>query len=603
MDKHLILSEETKIITPNEIGATLNDYEILQKIGKGGYGFIAKVKSKRNHGIYAMKMIDLTKLKDPREKDLSMNEIKLLQGLNSPHIIKYYHYFIDNNRLYIIMDFMNNGDLKGFIEANMAMNKVIPEDDIVELFYQCMAGLFFCHKNNIIHRDIKPANLFMTETKDIKIGDFGISAEKRPKGDLNTLTIGTPQFMAPEMFNNTGYDSKIDVYAMGCTFHAICYFSVPREIVVINDMGGKRGVIQDITPDRFQNYNAYSNELKNLIYRMIDRNPLTRPNSEQVFSDIKKLYYRTHKPNSSISAAYNGIYSFKNLTLFMEKQKGMLNQDLGNKPISNSFTYYLTNISNPNQEEILNSLREILTYENSTFPDPGQIDPADLIKFILQRIHLETNTGTNKSINIIGNSIQNYLQNLQFSKSCILDFFFGTLQKKTFCNTCKQTMDVFTNYYQLTFDIDQALKIGMASNNLLVNYFINQNKSIINYPGICNYCHQQAYLQESKMIFSLPYNLVVCFKGEKNNYNNQYISYFMTLNFAQLGLASSPKDYFLKAIIKCYMQNDQKYYSSIYLDPKTNQWFLSSGYTKQLIPNPAMHNIGDVVALFYSAVV
>ena len=206
MDKHLILSEIEKKITPQEIGQGLDDYEILQKIGQGGFGFIAKVKSKRNKGIYAMKMIDLSKLKDPKEKELSMNEIALIQGLNSPHIIKYYHYFLNSNRLYIIMDFMNNGDLKGFLEANKAMNKVIPEEEIIELFYKCMAGLYYIHKNNIIHRDIKPANLFMTDTKDIKIGDFGISAQKRKKGELNNLMIGTPQFMAPEMYNNIGYD-------------------------------------------------------------------------------------------------------------------------------------------------------------------------------------------------------------------------------------------------------------------------------------------------------------------------------------------------------------------------------------------------------------
>ena len=133
MDKHLILTEKSQTLTPAEIGERLDDYEILQKIGKGGYGFIAKVKSKRNREIYAMKMIDLTKLKDPKEKELSLNEIKLIQGLNSPHIINYYHNFLDNNKLYIIMDFMNNGDLKGFIEANKEMNKIIPEEEIVEL--------------------------------------------------------------------------------------------------------------------------------------------------------------------------------------------------------------------------------------------------------------------------------------------------------------------------------------------------------------------------------------------------------------------------------------------------------------------------------------
>ena len=169
------------------------------------------------------------------------------------------------------------------------------------------------------------------------------------------------------------------------------------------------------------------------------------------------------------------------------------------------------------------------------------------------------------------------------------------------CFTCKNTVTKFTSFYQLTFDIDQALKIGMASNNNLVNYFVQQNQMMVNYSGVCSLCHQEAYLQEKKMIFSLPYNLVILFKGEKNNYQNRFISYFLKLNLAQLGLSASPKEYNLKGIIKCLYVQDQKSYTSIYLDPKINKWFCSTGYVRQQIPSPEFHNQGDVVALFYSA--
>ncbi len=601
MDKHLLMPDIDQTINPESIGTRLDDYEILKSLGKGGYGFVAKVKSKKNRQIYAMKMIDFNKIKDPKEKDLSLNEIKLIQGLNSPHIIKYYLYFVEQNKLYIIMDHMNNGDLNDYIKAYMEIGKPIPQEEVLELFYQCAAGLYYCHKNNIIHRDIKPANLFMTDNKEIKIGDFGISAQKKKRGETNTLTIGTPRFMAPEMFNRTGYDSKIDVYALGCTFFVICYFALPREIVTITDASGTRGEIQDVNVSKFMNWNFYSNEIKKLIFKMIDRNPVTRLSSEQVLNDVKALFNRNKKQNGSIGCAYNGLYSFKNLTLFMEKQKPILAQFLGDKPISNSFTYYLSNITVPNQEAVLAALRDILCFDNSSFPDPGQIDPVDIIRYMLKKMHLEMNSGTNKNIKIFGNTIQNYLQNIQMVKSCILDFFFGTIQINQFCNTCRQTATCFTNFYELTFDIDQALKIGMGSNNFLANYFMNQNKMAINTQGICTLCRQQAYLQETKMIFSLPYNLVLCFKGEKNNYNNQYISYNFKLNLSQLGLTTSPKEYDLKGIIKCVSQDDQKNYVSIFLDPKINKWFLSNGYTKQAIPSPTMHNMGDVVALFYSS--
>ena len=600
MDKFLLLPKVDQTTNPSNIGGKLSDFEILKSLGKGGFGFVAKVKSKKNHQIYAMKMIDLTKLKSQSDKDLTLNEISLIKGLDSPHIIKYYNYFVENNKLYILMDHMSNGDLKDFISVHMEMGQPIPEEEILELFYQCAAGLYYCHRKNIIHRDIKPQNLFMTETKEVKIGDFGISFQRK-KGEVNTLFQGTIKYMAPEMFDRTGYDSKIDVYALGVTFHLMCYFCIPRDIVIVNDALGQRGVFQETDPSKFQNYNFYSNEIKNLILRMTDKNPVTRLNSEQVFNDIKALYNRKNKQNGSIGCAYNCLYSFKNFTLFIEKQAPLLRQYLEQKPMSNSFIYYLANINVQNQEEILNNLRDILTYNNSAFPDPGQIDPNDILRYMLKQLHLESNTGTYTDINIYGNTIQNYLQNLSFVKSCILDFFFGTLQINRYCNTCKQTDTCFTNFFELTFDIDQALKLGIASNNALENYFINQNKMSINTQGVCKCCHQQAYFQETKMIFSLPYNLVISFKGEKNNYNNQYIRYNFKLNLAQLGLSSSPKEFDLKGIIKCLIQEEQKIYISIYLDPKTNNWMLSNGYTRQKIPSPNMHNMGDVVALVYNS--
>ena len=600
MDKFLLLPKIDQEINPSDIGNKLSDFDILKSLGKGGFGFVAKVKSKKNHKIYAMKMIDLNKIKDQNEKNLTLNEIQLIKGLDNPHIIKYYNYFVDNNsnKLYLIMDHMSNGDLKDYISVHVELGQPIPEDEIIELFYQCASGLCYCHRKNIVHRDIKPQNLFMTETKEVKIGDFGI-AFQRKKGEINTLYTGTPKFMAPEMFEKKPYDAKIDVYALGVTFHALCYFRLPRDVAIVKDALGQRIVIQDMDPSQFQNFNYYSNEIKTLIYKMIDRNPTTRLNSEQVLNDIKAIYNKKNKPNGSIGCAYNCLYCFKNLTLYIEKEAPIITQFLVQKPITNSFNYFLTNTTVQNQEEILNNLRDILTYNNSSFPDPGQLDPNDILRYIIKQMHLENTSGNKTDINIIGNNIQNYLQNLQLNKSCILDFFFGTLQINKFCNCCKQTDTCFTNFFELTFDIDQALKIGIASNSSLENYFINQNKMIINTQGICKLCNQPVYFSESKMIFSLPYNLVISFKGEKNNYNNQYIRYNLKLNLAQLGLASSPKEYELKGIIKCVINEEQKNYVCIYLDPKTNNWMFTNGYTRQKMPNPTMHNQGDVVALIY----
>ena len=114
MEKHIIENEIPKG-EMEDIGTTLDDFEILQTLGKGSYGFVSKVKSKKNQKIYAMKMIDLSLVNDEQESNLLKNEIKILHQLNSPHIIKYYLNFQIQTKIYILMEYINNGDLKGYI--------------------------------------------------------------------------------------------------------------------------------------------------------------------------------------------------------------------------------------------------------------------------------------------------------------------------------------------------------------------------------------------------------------------------------------------------------------------------------------------------------
>ena len=87
MENHIIFGLENEKEKEN-IGNKLDDFEILQTLGKGSYGYVAKVKSKLNNEIYAMKMIDFSLIKDQIEVELSLNEIKIIQSLDSPHIIK-----------------------------------------------------------------------------------------------------------------------------------------------------------------------------------------------------------------------------------------------------------------------------------------------------------------------------------------------------------------------------------------------------------------------------------------------------------------------------------------------------------------------------------
>ena len=596
--KKSILLDETQTPEENEkeIGVKFDDFEILQLLSKSQVILVFKVKSKINKKIYAMKIIDLNAITDKKEENMKINSVDIIRELNSLHTIKYRVSFTENNKIYIIMDYIDSGDLEGYIKCHMSINKPIPEEEILNFIYQIISGLCYCHKKSIINRDIKPSNIIMANNKSLKIGGFSWSTIIK-EGQKENTPMGTPKYMAPEMLNQEGYDSKVDVYALGCTLHIMCYFNLPRDIAIVNDIYGKHGKIVDLPQTNFKNWNFYSNDIKDLIYRMIDRKFSTRPSSEEVFNYIKDLYNKKNKNNSSIFCAFNCLYAFQNLSKYLEKEKSSISQNGEKNPIINALIDFISNISNKNNDSILIKLRDILTKENSNFPDPEEIDCLKLIKFILEKI----NSRNDEEIDISLNRLDDLNKNKQNIKLFINDYFLGIIKKEKYCESCKKTYTTSNNYYQLTFDIDQALAMGIWKNNDLINYFINLNKMQTNNCTYCNYCKKKAYIQESKKIICLPKNLIICFKGENDCYDNKYVNAPLKINFEQLDVSNKSKEYQLKAIIKCIIEKEQKHYISIYLDHEKNKWFSNNGYEKKEIGSPTAHTDGDIISLSYAS--
>ena len=248
---------------------------------------------------------------------------------------------------------------------------------------------------------------------------------------------------------------------------------------------------------------------------------------------------------------------------------------MAKRPICNTFLLAIDNIDNLTWTSILILLRNSLTFENPSFPDPGLIDPIDLIKFILRRMHKETLVKENNNPPVIisnpdnNPSVFNYQLALQaYSQS----------------------------------NIDEALKNGLSGNNaFLTNYFYKQNMFTINNNNFCCFCKRITLHQESKKIISFPFNLIICFKGEKENYNNQYLQFPNILDLSSLGIPNSITKYKLNGIIKNCIYDDKKFSSCFYFDYMKGKWIMSDGYQKQFVENPMLYTLGDVVILFYSS--
>ena len=258
-DGKIYLSLENHIKdTGKSIGNKPEDFDILCLLGEGAFGQVFKVRSKINNEIYAMKQLNLKSLRSQGDKyvEKAMNETTFLLNLSHPHIIKYYHHFNskDNDFIYILTEYVPNGDLSDFIKAHKAFGRHIPEDELWAIFLQCMEALVYVHSQDVIHRDIKPSNLFLGNNFTIKLGDFGVSAVKSQKGltrlykngDYSALRfnknvqykgtiVGTPGYRSKELLESKDYDQKVDIFAMGISFYEMCYFRRPKEEIEEED--------------------------------------------------------------------------------------------------------------------------------------------------------------------------------------------------------------------------------------------------------------------------------------------------------------------------------------------------------------------------------
>lgn len=263
--KDYLIIDDSQLYDDEKIqNSKLEDYTILQRIGQGGFGTVYKVKCNLNNKVYAMKKLPLNSRESKEEL------IKNLQKSKHPNIVKYYTTLEEDNCVYIILEYVANGDLSDFIKVYKMNNERIKKNDLWHIFYQCMEGLSFLHKNNIVHGDIKPNNIFIDNHLTVKLGDFG-SAHT-----ANSIKHGEPFgrtliYAAPEKIERNNNLSKIniedefksDIYSMGATFFELLYLHPLKEAKPVETLGGLKIFIKDLKDENDnKEYFGWMEEIK-----------------------------------------------------------------------------------------------------------------------------------------------------------------------------------------------------------------------------------------------------------------------------------------------------------------------------------------------------
>ena len=544
----------------SEIGNKLSDFEILQVLGVGGYGFVAKVKSKLNLKIYALKKYDSLYLKDEEQKKYVLNERIFMKQFDHKNVLKLYNDFYDHEDLYLVMEYMDGGDMFTFISAHMSLKIIIDEEKLWRMFEQCLDGLVYLHKKGLIHRDIKPANLLMNSKGEIKYSDFNVSAIINPdkardftsnkfEGEnlVNNMTqVGSGKYTAPEIFDEISiyqeYDLKVDVYSLGKTFCSLAFFQVdlPEE-------------------SQLKEYH-FSQELIHIIKLMTEKDPSKRPTSLQIYIEFIKYYAEKYVYSSGFISCIQLLYhspSLYNYLLRMEYN----NTNTSRIPITDKVRELFISLefnrqNNINQnvyyknektfKHLIYDLRKLLLKNGmkSDVSENDEINPIIIMTFLVKKLHEELNiyrgkmgslnciykkyiAGDNPKLDAYESYKKFYTNNF---KSIISDNFFGLIKTKSICENCKNQSYSFKVLCYIPFNVKILVENYENKNNLnLYDAFDCLNKNFIKLDKKqyiqCDSCKTVIDHIEFKQFYNLSKNVIIILDRGENYTHNQFINF------------------------------------------------------------------------------
>lgn len=310
IESHMLVGENKENISKT--------YKILEKLGEGTFGKVYKTLHNPSNQYRAMKLVRKENVKFQDDDRVFLKEIQVLSKLDHPNIIKVYEYFIDKKFYYVVTELASGGELYDQIAKIQYYN----ETDAACIMQQLLSAVCYLHNNNIVHRDLKPENMMLeTNVKgdlSIKLIDFGAAnfySNDEKDGKL-TLKVGTPYYIAPEVIKKN-YDNKCDLWSCGVIMYILLCGYPPF------DGDDDKDIMNNVLKCEFsfdsQEWMGVSNDAKNLIKKLLTKDPKKRINSEQALKEPWIVKNMKMKGSQSVSELpkLNGAI----LQKFTSKQK------------------------------------------------------------------------------------------------------------------------------------------------------------------------------------------------------------------------------------------------------------------------------------------
>lgn len=280
-------------------------YQFSELIGKGSYGRVYKAKSLASRKHVAIKIIDIEQgdISNPRMADTygdlmkEVNALKLLGESNAKNVNHVIEALSIGQSIWVITEYCAGGSVSTLMRPNAPCG--LYEKWIIPILREVAEALNWVHAQGIIHRDLKGANVLIAEEGAVQLCDFGVAGVIATKFDKRTTVIGTPHWMAPELFDESAsYGTEVDIWAFGAMAYEIAC-GQPPNVTFGMDLARLGTHLKHHNP-RLDG-DQYSTGLKDIIAYCLQGNTIERPNIQQIqshpyISQTEKVF-----PTSSLS--------------------------------------------------------------------------------------------------------------------------------------------------------------------------------------------------------------------------------------------------------------------------------------------------------------
>ncbi len=267
----------------------LGKYRIIERIGSGGMAEVYLGRHDKLNREVAIKVLRPSLINDPQFTARFEREARLAANLRHPGIVQVFDFDTEDDRHYLIMEYIKGGTLKARLQSLRNAGEFMPLDEISHYLTRIAEALDYAHSQGMLHRDLKPANILIDPAGNSYLADFGIARLAGEPEITHTGTLmGTPSYMSPEQCEGLPLTGASDLYSLGIILYEMLTGGVPFDAesplaILQKHIHEAPPPLNDIRPELPAALNSF-------MQCVLAKNPMERfPNALKMAEEFKRI--------------------------------------------------------------------------------------------------------------------------------------------------------------------------------------------------------------------------------------------------------------------------------------------------------------------------